>query len=231
MKSTLRLTILLALLAFNACEKKAQTDTPGSAPAASVTVPALPAHGLRLQDSQGKTLAQGEFTDRRDRQKYSWVRIGTQIWTAQNLNFAVNPGSLCLQCSNWGRLYDFSAAAKACPAFFHLPTQQEWDTLITHAGAKPGLALKAGWGWDPLGNGAYGNGSDSLGFGALAGGGHFGKSDLPMEKRIFKDAGKRAYFWTAEGKRITVDFRSPRIGTETSSPLHAYSVRCVLDPS
>lgn len=180
-------------------------------------------------DAQGKPAVQGEFQDARDGHAYEWVRIGNQVWTKQNMAFATEEGSLCLQCDNWGRLYDFAAAQKACPEFFHLPTATDWNTLLSTVGTGPAPRLKAGWGWDPLGNGQYGNGKDEFGFGALAGGGHFAASTVPMDKRIFKDAGQRAYFWSADGERVALDFRKPAVLKELVNPAFAFSVRCILD--
>lgn len=179
-------------------------------------------------DIQGEPTTHGEFKDTRDGQTYPWVTIGTQIWMAQNLNYATANGSLCLQCSNWGRLYDLASAPSVCPEFFHLPSTAEWQALIDFT-KNTANTLKAGWGWNPLGAGKYGNGTDDLGFGAFAGGGHFAPSNTPVSQRLFKNAGKNAYFWTATGQRIALDYRKPHILIENTSPHNAYAVRCVMD--
>lgn len=180
-------------------------------------------------DTWGKPTTHGEFKDSRDGRRYGWIRIGTQVWTAQNMSFAPVKGSLCLQCDNWGRLYDLAAANLACPKGFHLPSLQDWDLLRKQAGTRPAHALKSGWGWDPVSPSQEGNGSDSLGLGALSGGGHFAKSDVAMDKRIFRDAGRRAYFWSSEGKRIGFDYRNPNMLIEAAEPWQGFSVRCLLD--
>jgi len=180
-------------------------------------------------DTLGNPLVQGEFQDSRDGKKYPWIRIGDQIWTGANMDFATPTGSLCLQCSNWGRLYDLEAAKQACPRFFRLPTRVDWEKLLTRAGVAPAPKLKAAWGWDPTGNGSYGNGSDELKFGALSGGGHFAPASVAIPKRVFKGAGQRAYYWTSDGIRISIDYRSTEIQREPADPTHGFSVRCLLD--
>ncbi|MCF0224230.1 MAG: hypothetical protein HUK20_08165 [Fibrobacter sp.] len=181
-------------------------------------------------DENGEPATSGSYKDPRDGYAYEWVRIGTQVWTAENMNYATASGSLCAQCNHWGRLYNFENAQKACMDGFHLPSKEEWQTLITYASVetKPGIALKAGFGWDPInGTSDFGNGKDELGFGVKAGGGHFAPSDVPMKDRKFDGAGKKAYFWTAEGDVLTFYHDRDIVRFEKFKPEHAASVRCL----
>jgi uncharacterized protein (TIGR02145 family) len=105
----------------------------------------------------------GTFIDSRDNHEYKWVKIGNQIWMAENLAYlpAVNhvkPDSTNLphyyvygydstdvnaakanpNYANYGVLYDWSAALISCPAGWHLPCDAEWKQLeinlgMTHA--------------------------------------------------------------------------------------------------
>ena len=183
-------------------------------------------------DENGEPATSGSYKDPRDGYAYEWIRIGTQLWTAENMNYATAAGSLCAQCNHWGRLYNFENAKKACLDGFHIPTKGEWQVLLNFAGKEKavGTVLKAGYGWDPIkGTANYGNGKDELGFGAKAGGGHFAKSDVPIKERKFEGAGQKAYFWTAEGE-VLVFFHDKDIAKfEKFNPEYGASLRCLKD--
>lgn len=83
----------------------------------------------------------GQMTDARDDQTYQAVTLGGQTWLARDLNYET-AGSWCYQdkehpdpaanCGTYGRLYDWEAAKTACPAGWHLPSDQEWSTLVKY---------------------------------------------------------------------------------------------------
>jgi uncharacterized protein (TIGR02145 family) len=114
------------------------------------------------------------FTDSRDGKKYKMVKIGTQTWMAENLNYNAS-GSKCYgnkpaNCAKYGRLYDWNIAMKSCPKGWHLPSMEEWDKLIKFVGGigVAGTKLKAKSGWST--NVGYIPGTDYYGFSALPGG-------------------------------------------------------------
>ncbi|MCL2284299.1 MAG: hypothetical protein FWC26_13365 [Fibromonadales bacterium] len=142
---------------------------------------------------------------------YKTVVIGTQTWMAENLNYNAT-GSKCnanadSNCVKYGRLYNwatamnidafynsslYTASAKhrgICPDGWHLPSDAEWDALITAVGgiSTAGTKLKATSSWN-TGSGIAG--TDNYGFSALPGGG--GNSD-----GSFYGAGNNGYWWSA----------------------------------
>ena len=110
----------------------------------------------------------GTFTDSRDGKTYKTVKIGSQTWMAENLNYHGEDGFLGLcygdepkekirkpeNCKKYGRLYNWPEAMNACPKGWHLPDTTEWQTLVDFAGGDEvaGKKLKAKSGWEkPLG--------------------------------------------------------------------------------
>ena len=80
----------------------------------------------------------GSMTDDRDGQIYRTVKIGSQTWMAENLNYET-ANSSCEQdslasCAELGRYYKWTATKNACPAGWHLPDSVEWKTLFATVG-------------------------------------------------------------------------------------------------
>jgi len=93
-------------------------------------------------------LKKGSFTDPRDRQVYKTVKIGNQIWMAENLNYNADG---CKQ-AEYGKRYFWETAKVACPEGLHLPSDEEWHTLIDFAVGKnvAGWKLKSAKVWSGL---------------------------------------------------------------------------------
>ena len=171
------------------------------------------------------------FTDRRDGKVYRKVEAGGQVWMAENLNYAAEE-SVCYEnkeenCAKYGRLYDWETARIACPAGFHLPSDNEWMTLeVTVGGSRTaGTKLKSIRGWNKYLR-RSGNGTDNYGFSALPGGGG-GYGD-------FGSLGYNGLWWSAteyDDYHAWIRYISNRkeyercIGSRTNQ----YSVRCVAD--
>lgn len=149
----------------------------------------------------------GSFTDSRDGKTYKTVRMGDQVWFAENLNYDDGHG-LCPMleaenCEKYGRLYNFegrdskmytyssSNYLSLCPEGWHVPDSLEWKKLISHVtsfndGEPVGVSLKTTTGWYTEGDtvNIEGNGSpigseDSTRIGATRGTDRFGFSALP----------------------------------------------------
>lgn len=81
------------------------------------------------------------FIDPRDGKAYKTVKIGNQTWMSENLNFKT-PNSWCADCEKLGMLYNFEDAKIACPVGWHLPSVEEWQTLIENLGGQDSVYYK-----------------------------------------------------------------------------------------
>ena len=77
----------------------------------------------------------GSYTDDRDGTTYKTVQIGEKIWMAENLNYDSGNDSYCYNdsvdnCTKYGRLYTWEVATSVCPAEWHLPSKEEFETLV-----------------------------------------------------------------------------------------------------
>lgn len=134
------------------------------------------------------------IVDERDGEAYPIVRIGNQVWMAENLRYEskyskYNPNNKDIR---YGRLYDWDALMGTfpekglCPKGWHLPSNEEWQTLKKE---KTATALKYNQYWDKKNEHlALLNAS---GFNALPAGKYNRLSNT------FSDLGKSAYFWSS----------------------------------
>ena len=78
------------------------------------------------------------FKDERDEQEYRAIKIGGKTWLAENFRYqdSANPinGIYIVMTrentEDYGYLYTWDAAQAACPAGWHLPTDEEWNKLF-----------------------------------------------------------------------------------------------------
>lgn len=93
----------------------------------------------------------GTFTDKRDGNIYQWVKIGEQIWMAENLAYIPYVCAPDSQCGIWvydyygegsfgtnyqtyGCLYNWEIAQEVCPEGWHLPSDEEWMEMESFLG-------------------------------------------------------------------------------------------------
>lgn len=135
----------------------------------------------------------GTFTDLRDGKNYKTVKIGKQVWLAENLAFKSDNGCWTYEdgqssLSEYGYLYNWQTAIKICPTGWHLPSKNEFDILLDNYGGNES--------WNNANYTALINGGVS-GFSALFGGwrdveGYFGY------------VGEIGNFWSSSSRNINV---------------------------
>ena len=189
----------------------------------------------------------------KDDRNYATVKIGTQVWMAENLAYlpSVSPSSsgsytdpyyyvygykgtsvaAAKQNANYttyGVLYNWYAAKAACPLGWHLPTNDEWTTLANFLGgegAEGGKMKDAGTElWLSPNTGA----TNESGFSALPGG-------YRNDNGNFYDITQGGDWWSSkEGSTIYAGGRSLKYNLSnlwlTNGPKEfGFSVRCVRD--
>jgi len=158
----------------------------------------------KLNDLEMKLYKDGVFTVKDvDGNVYKTIKIGTQIWMAENLKTTrYNDGvsvtyvsdnttwrDLSTQAMCWydnnhsnkalfGGLYNWYAVntQKLCPTGWHVPSSSEWNTLTSYVNNAKALASTSGWTLNAT-VGTIGNNqssNNSTGFNVVAAGFRFG---------------------------------------------------------
>ena len=201
------------------------------------------------------SVSTGTMTDSRDGQTYKTVTIGTQTWMAENLNYETANSYCydddASYCTKYGRLYTWAAAMDSvgtwstngkgcgynktcsptypvrgvCPEGWHLPTEEEFETLFTAVGGQStvGKVLKSTSEWN-----SSGNGTDAFAFSALPAG-------FRGSNGIYLYEGYGAYFWSStEDGSYYAYYMALRYGNDDAyldgnNELNGFSVRCLKD--
>lgn len=178
----------------------------------------------------------GAFTDPRDGKVYKTVTIGEQTWLAENLAYFTQTGCWAYNNENqyvrlYGYLYNWDAAKTACLPGWHLPSKNEWETLIRFLGGDDEAIykMKSALCWElDEDSKIYEESTDEIGFSVLPAGyrdsmGHF------------MEMGEKAIFWTgspenpANAWRLILHQYNDFVFFFEDSILEGCSVRCIKD--
>jgi len=201
---------------------------------------------------------------------YKAVKIGTQTWMAENLNYEVEGGKcygeggqvytgseyitlstseIQANCLVYGRLYNWATAMALpascnsnscseqidskhrgiCPSDWHIPSREEWATLIKVVGDFSSLRTTSGW----SGGSLRGNGTDKYGFSALpSGGGVPDGYDSPFGVIVngyFGGIGNNGYWQSATEDEAKARILSGDGSITLEDKTRFNSIRCVKD--
>jgi uncharacterized protein (TIGR02145 family) len=178
--------------------------------------------------------------------EYKWVKIGSQIWMAENLRYlpsVVGPSNesstdpryyvhgydgtnivdakATANYINYGALYNWPAAMAGCPTGWHLPTNVEWTDLVNFLGGSSvagGKLKETGTThWLAPNTGA----TNETGYMALPGG-----CRLNSLWSYLNDTG---LWWSSEHYYFNMGYSNSTVGNSIYDVKAGFSVRCVKD--
>ena len=209
-----------------------------------------------VEDKSEYNASSNTLTDLRDHQTYKTVKIGNQIWMAQNLNYYYNTRngeSYCYRndadsCAKYGRLYTWAAALDSvgvfgksgiggtegneiargvCPNGWHVPNDRDWLLLAAYIGGTKTAGGK-------LKSSSVwideSRGTDAFGFSALPAGYY----DAYVGDSKFKQVGEYTAFWSSRTSGSSYAYCWKLSSSEELLVSHffwdyGYSVRCIKD--
>lgn len=161
---------------------------------------------------------------------YKTVKIGNQVWIAENLKASTEKGSWCYNnvpenCEKYGRLYTWVAAMAfpdscynskcetleknhqgICPNGFHIPTIEEFNKLYDYVGGIEIAALKLmskeNWAKEDFANDE--DEFDRFGFNMLLGG-YMANENVnanSIDNGIFCHEGRYSALWTQNNEGV-----------------------------
>lgn len=187
----------------------------------------------------------GSLTDSRDGQVYRTVKVGNQVWMAQNLNYKLD-SSWCYSnsmdsCLKYGRLYQWAAIMDEspkynsillgatlphqgiCPSGWHIPSYTEWSQLLQYVDSATSITkLKSTSGWYDSRNG-----DDLYGFRILPAG-------YRLSDGTFDGVNSDVSFWSSSEENAYIAlYRLILFGGLASivpsdfTKSYAFSLRCI----
>lgn len=156
----------------------------------------------------------GNFTDSRDGKIYKTVKIGTQWVMSENLAYEPKEGGFWAygndqaNAKRYGYLYTRETAMRIAPPGWHIPSREEWLTLIHSLGGKWQVYRYLGGTMEKIYKQVIAGGSS--GFEALFGG--YGRGIGVADRMQFIQLGDYAFFWSAsfETDGLPICFRVDR---------------------
>jgi uncharacterized protein (TIGR02145 family) len=173
------------------------------------------------------------LNDVRDGQSYQAIQMGDDWWMAENLRYDVGEGSYCYEnnparCETYGKLYTWDAAMRACPAGWHLPTMQEFETMLNTIGGPDIAGGKLKDNERQLWREVNVAATNEVGFSALPAGRRY-------DSGLFAGMGYYAQFFSSteynnrEAYNMTIGYDYPNTFIYNYKKAYALSVRCVKD--
>lgn len=211
------------------------------------------ASGCSKDDDGENGITYEYFTDTRDGENYKVLKIGDQVWMAENLRYlpevaepdsgsqtiplyyvlayegnSVAEAEASAYYETYGALYNWAAAKIACPPGWHLPTEAEWMQLADFVGG----SITAGDKLKESGTTHWGvindEITDEIGFTALPGG-------CCLTGGLFDGLEDFGTWWTntefdsAQASYMLMTDNGTGVYKGSSIKEHGFSVRCVKD--
>jgi uncharacterized protein (TIGR02145 family) len=171
----------------------------------------------------------GYLYDSRDGKTYKTVKIGKQIWMADNLAYKPKNGNYWTPGNNtenlikYGYLYNWKTACMVCPSDWHLPSDYEWTELINYLGGDvvAGIKMNKKINWYQKNND-----TEYSGFSAQHGG-YFSSHNLS-----YPSISSEGYWWSSsENDEELASYlnlnRSGNIIRSINYKLDGLSIRCI----
>jgi uncharacterized protein (TIGR02145 family) len=172
----------------------------------------------------------GDYVDNRDAKSYNIVKIGKQIWFAENSAFEPQSGNFWAYNDDesnvlkYGYLYDWETSKRVCPEGWRIPSRKDLVEFIDFVGGEFNAAPKLKSKYEKHNRGF---GTDDYGFAALLAG------KRTARKGDYKELGKVGYWWSSEAGFQPWAYymfdRLDRIAFGATPKGQGFSVRCMKD--
>ena len=212
-------------------DKGASTNKDGSSDAASDANNGTDA----TSDDNGKQNVSDTMTDAAGN-SYKTVVINGLTWMAENIKYEDESAGITCDWSGYnyhedadfkeeyGCYYKLESAKKVCPTGWHLPTEAEFQNLLSKADAYDLMAKKPAWSKSSQ------DGRDTYGFAALpAGSGRCQVGECALFWSSSEDSGDQVYLLIRATAYADDDIITEIVAALDVDPATYMSVRCIKD--